>query len=243
MEEEKEEAFVEVEDEVDEDESAQHEHEDKPHYFATLDHPWLFDESPRTLMIRKCYPRLLRQILKAFDSGLSVLLCGFAGIGKTQFQAVLIERLSRLGITLVVDLVDGCFILINPKAASQEERVKLGDRATSFRDELKNSRTVYLFDAREGHPVPLKVRACTIVTASPSRGSRALRRWADKRNTDDAVRLYMPPWSLDELLILREKEYPSVTEEVVRKLFDKFGGSVRRCLTKLITPSRDGLPP
>ena len=154
----------------------------------------------------------------------------------------MLKYLYDRGLTVVLDLEDDAFMLIQPKAVHPQDTVQVGTRGKSFISELSSYETIYLYDARSppGLDVPtmppLDVNAHTFVTASPSRGGSGMNSWLRKRNIQMPAIFYMPPWSLDELLALRKQsnEYHQVSEDDVSKLFMCWGGSVRACLRQFV---------
>lgn len=210
--------------------------EDSNPRFISLQVPWLLENAPRTLMIRQCYAPLLQKVLEDLFRG-DVLLSGSGGTGKTQFQAVLFKALVDRSVPVVLDLEDDQFFFVN-----QEKVLEKGERGKSFTAALRSRDTVYLYDAR---PIPggdlrstlppLYVEAATCVTASPSRGA-VVKIWKDKRNRKSASERFMPPWSLEELLALRNgvPEYREVVAEDVQELFMLWGGNVRHTIVKLV---------
>lgn len=227
----------------DEKEEVEDDPEDEPPTtfgFVTLKECWLLKSSTRTVLIRSCYAALLDKIVERLTSKYDVLLTGSAGIGKTQLQVLLFQKLclNENCECVVLDLEDNFFIRVKPKLGSDPDAVTFGTRGQSFHAELASRSTFYLFDARPNVPMPLDVEARTCVSASPSRGHVALQEWGRKRNLRAVPeRVYVPMWSLEEILALlveaqKNGEYAEVTVDNVRDLFALYGGNLRSCLSQ-----------
>jgi hypothetical protein len=224
-----------AEEEVVETEEDAKEAKEEKFDFAKLNVPWLLDDAPRTLLVRSCYGLLMDTVLLALQSG-DVLLTGSGGTGKTQFQAFLAKRLIENKVPVVLDLEDGAFSYVD-----SDGKFHAGVRGLSFTKELESRNTVYLFDCRDAGSstetlTPLIVSAATCVTASPSRGSQGLKSWLKKQNKRAIPSVYMPPWTLPELLAVRANvpEYKVVSEDEVRELYHLYGGNVRNVVVKLV---------
>lgn len=186
--------------------------------------------SPTTLMIRSCYRPLMSAVRKALDKN-NVLLTGSSGIGKSQFQTLLLMALISDQKQIVLDLEDHKFYMITSSGD-----VIHGTRGRDFVPELDEEETIYLFDARP-ETFPLACLARKFVSASPSVGIRLVK-FLEKTfpNVSSLQILYMPPWKLEELIQLPMlvPEYKNVSESVVTGRFNLFGGSIRTTITEYV---------
>ena len=210
------------------------------HHFLKLTEPWLLCGAPTILLNRLCYAPLLAAVKRRLGSG-DVLLAGSGGTGKAQFQALLCKDLLTEGRTVVVDLQDGAYWCL--KSGTEPRRGIRGHETQGFAEELGLKTSVYLYGARKvpggdsrSTLAPLEVAARTVVSASPSRGGLSLDEWSNKRSGRLARKLYMPPWSLDELHALRslDERFRGVEPALVDQMFDLFGGKVRYTLVDLL---------
>ena len=87
--------------------------------------------------------------------------------------------------------------------------------------ELDSKQTLYLVDGEQ----PTLARAWTIAAVSPLREHY----WSYHKEPGTRV-LFMPVWSEEELLEARRLVYPHLEEELVKQLYEKWGGSARYCL-------------
>jgi len=209
-----------------EDEAAAEEEKAK---FVNLGCSWLFFNAPTSLLWRECYNLFISHLVHRLSLSGRVLLSGSSGVGKSQLQAVLLAILCLAGKPVVVDLAEGCFARVHRKPAEGKAIVEFGIRKKDFRRELKLPTTIYLFDTRP-NVSPLEVHASTVVTASPALMDRINKsQW--KKDGPNPTQLFLPPWSLQELLALRRAEqFQHIPRDLVVGLYGLYGGNVRRCI-------------
>jgi len=202
---------------------------------------WLVEGAPKKLMERKCYPQLLDVLTKCTDKRLDTALLGSGGTGKTQLLVLFFRQLAASGKTVILDCKLGCFLAA--PGDDGKSHVTPCDRRLPL-DALNNPKAIYLFDAHYAQAdgeKPVRVfplapsAAVSVIAASPSHGVELLALISKlKPNTNVIKRLYLPPWSREELLLLRENSFPSVKRELLERQFERFGGNVRNTMTRLV---------
>uniref|UniRef100_K3WWD4 Uncharacterized protein n=1 Tax=Globisporangium ultimum (strain ATCC 200006 / CBS 805.95 / DAOM BR144) TaxID=431595 RepID=K3WWD4_GLOUD len=196
---------------------------------------WMCAPSVPKMFVRRCYRMLYDLIIvrigansyRSFSGGLPlrVLVTGTRGTGITMFMNYMLYQLYHrrpVSPTIVLD-IKGHFALIRSDQPTQE-----GTRGQSFWRELAQPSTIYLYDAPEfskwNNSGPLygpQVKAATIMTSSPNYDH--FRTFV----TGDAKVFCMPLWTLDELEACRRSCYPHVAPQVMCRVFNKWGGTIR----------------
>ena len=170
------------------------------------------------LFVRECYLELLDLVL---SGGKNVLLRGTPGIGKTHFSFLLILRLISEGKTVVYQRRSGLdSLLFSPT------EVKSATTFRVFREVVRDPATFLILDAVDTDLLPAR----TILVSSPQ-----VSNFHDFEKNVDKKRdcYYMPPWSLDEILVCNEQMYRRVVGSL-REGFSQAGG-VPRVLLKFDT--------
>jgi len=103
-----------------------------------------------------------------------------------------------------------------------------GTDALEFLDVLGDKENFFLFDCVSGGMQPPMVNAKTLVTASPNE-----ERYGDYAKSFCST-LFMPVWSLPELELCRQHCFPTVSEEDLCFLFERWGGIARGTLEKAV---------
>lgn len=180
---------------------------------------WFGDQGAAgKLYVRRCYSPIADAILAsdAFASGRTVLM-GTPGVGKTMFGLYFLWRLlARLpaGHCVVYQSFDGmCAVL---RAGSPVTLLQRGSDPLAA--VLLQHTTFYVVDGRQ----PEAARCRTLLITSPRRAV-----WYEWTKQTLARRLYMPVFSLSELLACRAECHSAVSEATVRALFARWGGSAR----------------
>jgi hypothetical protein len=178
------------------------------------------------IYIRACYPKLLETTLSIVESEQKhLIIFGNPGIGKTYFGYLLLLHLARSGATVIYEgLYENTLFLLTPHGAFHGTRFQL-DRY------LKSRTTFYIVD---GTP-PVHVPAKTILLTS-------LRRDIWHQFSKSPCRLrHMPLWSENELYTCRSLLYSNIPEELVKKLYFKWGGIARYVLEKAFYADQQAL--
>ena len=171
------------------------------------------------LLNRQHYPALWQQAVSLKEQGIRRLVVrGSPGIGKSWWLFVVLREAARLCLTVVLQhakldsrfLFNGSTVLEGDRKQQPSSR-----RSCSSRD------TLYLVDGEQ----PTLARAWTIAAVSPLREHY----WSYHKEPGTRV-LFMPVWSEEELLEAQRLVYPHLEEELVKQLYEKWGGSARYCL-------------
>eukprot|EP00877_Chromochloris_zofingiensis_P000414 jgi/Chrzof1/10373/Cz04g39160.t1 len=166
-----------------------------------------------TLMVRKSYVDLHGIILNRQQLGDGVMIItGSPGIGKTFFIFYLLYMLAEQRCTVVYDNE-----YLKKRYMFKQGRVLVGSR-DAFDAELQDPNTWCLMDGIRPNLNP----ATTVMVTPPN---EALYKDAEKLPT--ATTWYMPVWSEHEILTARTTMFPSLSEDFVLELFDKWGGIPR----------------
>ncbi|KXZ47445.1 hypothetical protein GPECTOR_35g883 [Gonium pectorale] len=183
--------------------------------------PCLFmDTKYRSVYIRPCYKPLFEELTTS--SAKDTIITGTPGIGKSYFFYYLLAELVALP-------EPPPYILWEHSTAPGEMRcydhltgeVRRGNRQ-SFADQLQDPKAWYI---SEGIPPTLLSRAHILLIASPSRSR------TQEMLKSGAYELFMPLWSLKELLECRAKVYDgSVGEDLAVCLYEHYGGVARYVL-------------
>jgi hypothetical protein len=208
------------------------------------DHPFFFGDEAcsNRMLVRKSYVKLWKLIMDARErneqlklngvfTGLksAVAIGGNSGVGKSMFLAYAMKCL--------VDAKDVPAIVYD---RTSEESVSVIlpnnvfflDRVTAENQYLRNSATVYLVDVGgDSSRPPKKYNAFTIVVASPHSAFLKIKDWLKQSH---ASQLYMPCWSVDELLACHSAQRLTMKVEEIQQRFDRFGGIARTVLTETI---------
>jgi hypothetical protein len=170
-----------------------------------------------TLFVRDVYEELYAQVTE--ENTPRTLLAGSSGLGKSSFLVYLAIKL----------LVKGEIVIFQPETIDQvycfvgTEYSRVGSM-TDFGDFLGHEKIWYLVD---GDKKPTEASMKTIVALSPKAAMAADFKVFAKTLSNT---IYMPPWSLDELLRCRELMFTNLPEDWVKPFFDRFGGVPRYVL-------------
>ena len=144
----------------------------------------------------------------------SVVITGTPGVGKSMFLIYEIDQARKRELDVVIQIGDfyGVF---------DSNRNVVSVSAAEAKDHLRNPDCMYFFDPAFQSDIKLKLhRAFTVVFSSNEDNYRCL-------NKSNYVLLYMPVWTLTELLICRQQCFAQYSEETVKTTFKKWGGSAR----------------
>jgi hypothetical protein len=167
---------------------------------------------------------------------------GTAGLGKSVFGQILIHTCcARYGKEKVVFVYQPIptsatvFIYASGKTflAEIETDDIFGHLQAGWRDELEQGterRIFWIFDSRTPiHLVNTSKNAALVLISSMGAiwDSSSLKKWSRTRAN---IRLIMSQWDYDDLDALRTQCFPSVSLDVFRRRFVKFGGNPRSVL-------------
>lgn len=103
----------------------------------------------------------------------------------------------------------------------QGQHSATGEQHGAFWEELRSRDILYLVDGES----PTLVAAWTIAVVSPERRHY----WSYHKEPGVKIR-YMPVWSEEELLDAQKGMYTHLEEELVKMLYEKWGGSALYCM-------------
>lgn len=103
----------------------------------------------------------------------------------------------------------------------QGQHSATGEQHGAFWEELRSRDILYLVDGES----PTLVAAWTIAVVSPERRHY----WSYHKEPGVKIR-YMPVWSEEELLDAQKGMYTHLEEELVKTLYEKWGGSALYCM-------------
>lgn len=93
----------------------------------------------------------------------------------------------------------------------------------AFQDELRSPDNYYVYDSRTGAAVPRRTVRAKALIAAPLNKVHYKKQWKEPKS----IRLFMPVWGLDELLLCRVHCYPHITAESVARMHSLVGGVPR----------------
>ena len=195
------------------------------------------DRIGSTLYIRSFYSRLFETLLSQKYS----ILTGNPGISKSWFQMCILCRL--------VQMSDPSFSAVVCQSGTDVTFFDLrGNKAYICKNlqcsmllhSMKVEKALYLMEPALTDLEPVVSRISTIITVSPD-----VKHFKEFQKCVSAVKLYMPIWTLDELLTVGEDIHAHsvhahikqlFTRNEIAKRFKRFGGTFRHVL-----PSEEGL--
>ena len=178
------------------------------------------------LFVRADYVGLEKEIIRLFhrrQDARAVGVIGNPGIGKTFFSFYLLMKAACQGKAVVYESREfegdqpQWLIFHNDKSFKVPVNHPYGNKLLGDRN------TFYLVDAR----APKLVRAATVLVTSPR-----LDVYDDfcRKRSSNRKPLYMPVWSWKELLKLREVCFPTVDDDKMKTVFERWGGIAREVL-------------
>ncbi|RGB23711.1 hypothetical protein C1646_527493 [Rhizophagus diaphanus] len=175
---------------------------------------------PSTLFIRSCYRHLLDIVLDNNSSVRNLIITGNPGIGKTYFGYYLLYNLIQRNQTVMYDSHSTGHVIVFDQEAFYLYEVLNADQIRAF---LSNANNWYIVDGKE----PQKATAKTILVCSPK---KAIFKEFEKFQLSSTR--YMPVWSYAEISKCKDKLYNHLQNNLVKTLFDKWGGIPRFVLEK-----------
>ena len=168
------------------------------------------------IFYRQHYAALWQQAVSFQQEGSQGLVIrGTPGIGKSRWLYVVLWEAAQRGWTVVLQ-----HALRKSRFLFKGSTVQVGDSTNAFQEELQARETLYLVDGES----PTLVAAWTIAVSFDTKHY-----WAYHKEPRVEIR-YMPVWSEGELLDAQKSMYPHLEEELVKALYQKWGGSARYCL-------------
>jgi hypothetical protein len=187
------------------------------------------------LYVRKCYLEIFALIQKRYDEGREydgVVVTGNPGIGKSSFLSYILCCVASLEICVVyestVDHTAWLFDFSKPDARVQKVNTKSVVVEVAFEEVLADRNTVFLFDTDASCQLePVRCTAFTIIAASPKKIHFKV--FLDRSAPSRTLKLYMPVWSLKELLDCHKctSLYENITTDDITSAFSLFGGIPR----------------
>ena len=191
-----------------------------------------------SFFVRECYGQLYdvicdeRYNVEANTEGAAWsskwVITGNPGIGKTYFSAYLMWRLAQQGSTVVYEPA-----VVSKIATNSTNRYLLRPDGTvqvraagteGFEDELNDPATWFIVDA---HSAANTYAARIVIVTSPRHNV-----YHEFLKGFDCRMRFMPVWTLDELMVCRERLYPSLTKERVKNTYFLWGGIAREVLQR-----------
>ncbi len=170
------------------------------------------------LLYRKHYAALWQQANSYKQAGFGgFMVSGTPGIGKSWWLYVVLWEAAQRGWTVVLQ-----HALCKSRFLFKGSTVQVGDSTNAFQEELQARETLYLVDGES----PTLVAAWTIAVSFDTKHY-----WAYHKEPRVEIR-YMPVWSEEELLDAQRNVYTHLNGELVKKLYQKWGGSARFCLQR-----------
>ena len=145
----------------------------------------------------------------------NVIITGTPGIGKSMFLIYQIDQARKRGLDVVMQIGDFYGVFGSDKSV-------VSVSAAVAKKKFDNPNCLYFFDP--GLEVGPKLKLCLAFTVVCSSTNEDNYRCLFKSSR---VTLYMPVWTLTELLICRRQCFTGFSEEVVKTTFEKWGGSAR----------------
>ena len=172
------------------------------------------------ILLRKAYFDLFEMFIHPKDPEQSKLvITGNPGIGKTLFCVFVMWHAARENRTVVWDAP-----LDNMQYLFTSTEVRYAPRSNlSFYKYMKNPEVWYIVDAHE----PFSYPARTLLVTPPQRNI-----YKHILKLPDAMKVYMPTWTFEELEICRQELFPEVSMEQMERLFRIWGGIPRTVLQR-----------
>ncbi|CAG8637334.1 7411_t:CDS:2, partial [Ambispora gerdemannii] len=176
------------------------------------------------LYVRESYEDLYDLIINQVDGNFKykLLVTGTSGVGKSCFLIYLLIQLFHdfEDVTIILQSIQNeyfyCFQSSDFSVGSYDD----------FSAYFRSSKTWYLAD---GILSPKLVPAKTVVALS-AKGV-----YKDEFQEFDKIlvrQLYLPPWSLEELLVCQKHIFQNVPKDIILNLYDKVGGVPRYVLRR-----------
>ena len=174
-----------------------------------------------TFYIRRCYPSYYDMILECLQNYDVVTLTGSPGIGKSVFYNYMFNRYreEHPNQYIVVASFGERRNLLLCRIFTPGSSTGVVSKSLPIID-----KSLHLYD---GSPecVPQGEDNQMVCFSSPNFS------WlGEMRKEANHMRLFMPPWELDELLVARSELALPLADEVIEARFSLFGGSARHCL-------------
>lgn len=193
---------------------------------------WLQEGGASRLLVRKCYQGLAALLNKHLLAGSkdytspTSVLTGTPGVGKSQFLVYYLLEILRAprGFDIVIDFDKGSGVFPRPAAIGATSYEFRPVARESLRGFVGDSTTLYIFDARKDTiPIPRTgVEGPVLIACSPND--------AYVSGYKSYTELYMPLWTLSELLLLAKHCYPERELAAVRRRFQRWGGTARNAV-------------
>jgi hypothetical protein len=192
----------------------------------------------KSLYIRKCFQDISALIINSKCA--RCLVSGTPGIGKSTFLSFFVYELMQLQLKNVIVKAESFSIVVDFGDVFGRIETTMLDKiprvlcdvdirsVSAFESCLNKTTNYYLFDAREG-ATPLDVLAKSVVASSPNRNNY---KEFDKRHP---IKYYMPAWSYDELLVLREHCFSTIQEQELEERYIHYGGIPRDCFVGMFS--------
>lgn len=219
---------------------------------------WGHAKYGRKLFIRSCYDRYFRLHFEAVAQK-SKDICvytGSPGIGKSMFAIYVLWRLLATDTAIAASSVRTLGATVALASANSDVECATDAKIKEWRDKqdvfacfIKSvsqgwyircngevsqganttSQDIVFWDVQEPSPIP------TTLVRGFSFASPAKLRIHEPGKQRNVQMLIMPPWSLDELQLLRRACYPQTTVEEVQTLYQMIGGKPRYIFEKAVT--------
>lgn len=178
----------------------------------------------KSLMIRQCYPDLYKLIVS--PGQLDTILIGNSGIGQSFFGVYLMYKLIEADETFLYEPnVNNVVILYNGKRAidniPRKHRIEVLNADTIGFIYKPDKSIIHIVDDHTPKISPFRI----VLTCSPR--FNVYRGISNKRACS---LFYVPVWTQHEIEECRRIVYPDLDADIVRCLFEKWGGVPRLVL-------------
>ncbi len=186
---------------------------------------WFFDFYGPSILARACNPLLFdRMISLKKDRQINakgILLTGSPGIGKSWFLMYAMYRLAAEPSVPEIILHSAKHFTaywFRPDGTVSKIRSPVGDDLIT----VINKSTWYLYDANESENECFPIEAFTIVASSPNK-----RHYKGFMKQVGTIKLYMPPWTFDEILAAKVLNVSNHDDSVLVERYERTGGVPR----------------
>lgn len=166
------------------------------------------------MYVRKCYPELWGSILESSAAGTSRFgILGSPGVGKTVMGLYILRELQRKGNTVVYQGKKQDPVCKFGWDSNGGAHVWEAETVYPFRRDLDEATTWYIADGVE----PSTATAKTVLVTSPDPTVHK------KFLQSEGLTLYMDRWSVDEMLAVKNRCYPTLSSKNFDQLLQWYG--------------------
>ena len=187
------------------------------------------EQASPDLITRACVRELWAEVRKVTQTPFkNVLVTGSSGIGKSRSMAYLLRGLLLEGRTVVYHSNSEKTVFkfcLSSDGRYEAKYVDEDDFRPASTVELQDESNFYLVDTATNSISPPHVKAHTVLASSPNS-----EHFAQFVRNSPVHRLYMSPWSLEEMEAARREISPHLTTKELKTRFQHLGGFPRTVL-------------